>query len=88
MKEEFNFEELKKLYAENAVTSDDLIKYVPREMPIDGDDCVFDLTMEDYENNPQYVVTYTRPIDNWICMTFTAPILSEVLYETIKYAYE
>ena len=62
------------------VTSDDLIVYVPGEIPVDGDDAKFVLG---FDNDFNYVVSYDRPEDMYTCMTVTGDSLVDVLYNTI-----
>ena len=74
--------------AENHLTSDDIINYVPQNLPIDGDDCTFNLTMMTIDGEPKFVVTYERTSDGWPCKSFYASTLRDVLNEVAIYAAE
>ena len=74
--------------AENHLTSDDIINYVPQNLPIDGDDCTFNLTMMTIDGEPKFVVTYERTSDGWSCKSFYASTLRDVLNEVAIYAAE
>jgi hypothetical protein len=74
--------------AENHLTSDDIINYVPQYLPINGYDCTFNLTMMTIDGEPKFVVTYERPTDGWPCKTFYASTLRDVLNEVVLYAEE
>ena len=74
--------------AENHLTSDDIINYVPQNLPIDGDDCTFNLTMMTIDGEPKFVVTYERTTDGWPCKSFYASTLRDVLNEVANYAAE
>lgn len=74
--------------AENHLTSDDIINYVPQNLPIDGDDCTFNLTMMTIDGEPKFVVTYERTTDGWPCKSFYASTLRDVLNEVALYAAE
>ena len=74
--------------AENHLTSDDIINYVPQNLPIDGDDCTFNLTMMTIDGEPKFVVTYERTTDGWPCKSFYASTLRDVLNEVAIYAAE
>ena len=67
-------------FSEPTVTSDDLIVYVPGEIPVNGDDVRFVLS---FDNEFGYVVSYDRPEDMYTCMTVTGDSLVDVLYNTI-----
>ncbi len=67
-------------FSEPTVTSDDLIVYVPGEIPVDGDDARFVLS---FDNEFSYVVSYDCPEDMHTCMTVTGDSLVDVLYNTI-----
>lgn len=73
---------------ENHLTSDDIINYVPQNLPIDGDDCTFNLTMMTIDGEPKFVVTYERTSDGWPCKSFYASSLRDVLNEVAIYAAE
>ena len=73
---------------ENHLTSDDIINYVPQNLPIDGDDCTFNLTMMTIDGEPKFVVTYERTSDGWPCKSFYASTLRDVLNEVAIYAAE
>ena len=70
----------------NQMTSDDIIKYVPQTLPIDGDDCTFNLTMMTIDGEPKFVVTYERTTDGWPCKSFYASTLRYVLNDVALYA--
>ena len=72
----------------NQMTSDDIIKYVPQTLPIDGDDCTFNLTMMTIDGEPKFVVTYERTTDGWPCKSFYASTLRYVLNDVALYAAE
>lgn len=74
--------------AENHLTSDDIINYVPQNLPIDGDDCTFNLTMMTIDGEPKFVATYERTTDGWPCKSFYASTLRDVLNEVALYAAE
>ena len=65
------------------VDSDDIIRAIPPQIPVDGDDCQFNLTMMSIDGKPTYVVTYDRISDGWTCCSFTGESLIEVLYNTL-----
>lgn len=65
------------------INTDDIIRYVPMEYPVDGDDCVFNLSMAVIESEPLYVVSYERKSDGYVCQTITGHTLFEVIYNTI-----
>lgn len=67
-------------------TADDLLEYVPAQMPVDGDDCQFNMTMMTIDGRPQVVVTYDRIEDNYTCLSFFGDTMADVFYEVIKYA--
>ena len=69
------------------VSSDDLIKYVPMEYPVNGDDCRFVLSTDTIEGQSCFIVSYERPEDNYVCMTITGETLFDVLYNTILETY-
>ena len=71
---------------ENHLTSDDIINYVPQNLPIDGDDCTFNLTMMTIDGELKFVVTYERTTDRWPCKSFYASTLRDVLNEVALYA--
>lgn len=66
-----------------SVSSDDLIKYVPMEYPVNGDDCRFVLSTDTIEGQSCFIVSYERLEDNYVCMTITGETLFDVLYNTI-----
>ena len=70
----------------NQMTSDDIINYVPQNLPIDGDDCTFNLTMMTIDGEPKFVVTYERTTDGWPCKSFYASTLRYVLNDVALYA--
>ena len=70
------------------MTSDDIINYVPQNLPIDGDDCTFNLTMMTIDGEPKFVVTYERTTDGWPCKSFYASTLRDVLNDVAIYAAE
>lgn len=72
----------------NQMTSDDIINYVPQNLPIDGDDCTFNLTMMTIDGEPKFVVTYERTSDGWPCKSFYASTLCDVLNDVALYAAE
>lgn len=74
--------------ANSHLTSDDIIQHIPSTMPIDGDDCVFNLTMMVIDEHPQYVVTYDRRSDGWTCKSFYGDTLRDVLTEVAVFASE
>lgn len=71
---------------ENQMTSDDIINYVPQNLPIDGDDCTFNLTMMTIDGEPKFIVTYERTTDGWPCKSFYASTLRDVLNDVALYA--
>ena len=66
-----------------SVSSDDLIKYVPMEYPVNGDDCKFVLSTDVIDGVPQFIVSYDRVEDSYTCLTITGDTLFDVLYNTI-----
>ena len=68
---------------DSEINTDDIIGYVPMEYPVDGDDCIFNLSMAVIDHEPLYVVSYERKTDGYVCLTFTGKTLFDVIYNTL-----
>ena len=68
---------------DSPINTDDIIGYVPMEYPVEGDDCVFNLSMQVIDSEPLYVVSYERKQDGYVCQTFTGTTLFEAIFNTL-----
>lgn len=69
----------------DGLSSDEIIDGIPSGLKIDGSDCVFNLSLMEIEGKRNYVVTYERKSDGWVCGSFSAITLRSVLLSVASF---
>ena len=69
----------------SAITAEQLYKYIPPIAKIDGSDCKTVLTTDWIDDEELFILSYERIEDMWVCKTFSADKLTDVLYDAIDF---
>lgn len=70
---------------EGQMTTDNLYNIIPWETYFDEDKCHIIMTSDVSENEIQYIVSYDRVSDGYICQSFVGETFCDALFDAVQY---